>query len=391
MITKRFILLSTACLVLAALILMVGTAMATGPTPGGNLCGETIREDGSNGLILKKDVFCGLSRIWNWDISKSADQSSLTLSAGQQAVVNYTVTASALATNSYSVAGKIGFRNSSSVPITIVSIEDSLGPVDCAISLPYVLPAGNTVECSYSATINSAAAENVVTVTDSNGVAVSAVVPIDWSKAAVSETDECAVVTDTFAGTLGTVCAGQQTTFSFNYSRNVKFDVCGEYTVENTASFTTNDSGATGSSSWTVDVNVPCAGGCTLTPGYWKTHSSFGPAPYDDTWAQVGENSTFFLSGKSYYGVLWTAPSGNAYFILAHAYIAAKLNVLNGASIPSGVQLAYDTATTLFNTYTPAQIGALRGSSSLRAQFVSLANTLDNYNNGLLGPGHCSE
>ena len=105
---------------------------------------------------------------------------------------------------------------------------------------------------------------------------------------------------------------------------------------------------------------------------------------------RVGENTIFFLSGQSYYNVLWTSPNGNAYYILAHAYIAAKLNQLNGADF-TAAQSAFDTATGLFNTYTPAQIGALRGSSTLRAQFISLATILDNYNNGLIGPGHCSE
>ena len=28
---------------------------------------------------------------------------------------------------------------------------------------------------------------------------------------------------------------------------------------------------------------------CTLTQGYWKTHSSYGPAPYDVTWAILGD------------------------------------------------------------------------------------------------------
>jgi hypothetical protein len=45
----------------------------------------------------------------------------------------------------------------------------------------------------------------------------------------------------------------------------------------------------------------------------------------------------------------------------------------------------------LFGTYTPAQIAALRGNSPIRAQFTSLAGILDGYNNGLTGPGHCSE
>jgi hypothetical protein len=96
-----------------------------------------------------------------------------------------------------------------------------------------------------------------------------------------------------------------------------------------------------------IDINVPCGGGCTLTPGYWKTHSSYGPAPYDDTWAQIGEDTIFFLSGQSYYDVLWTNPEGNAYYILAHAYIAAQLNLLNGASAPAEVDVALAMADVL--------------------------------------------
>jgi hypothetical protein len=141
-------------------------------------------------------------------------------------------------------------------------------------------------------------------------------------------------------------------------------------------------------------LSIPEGVGCTLTPGYWKTHSEFGPAPYDNTWALIlpsGASSPFFLSGQTYYQVLWTEPSGNAYYILAHAYIAAQLNQLNGTSIPADVLTAFNTATTLFNTYTPAQIGVLKGSSALRQQFVSLAGILDDYNNGITGPGHCPD
>jgi hypothetical protein len=140
--------------------------------------------------------------------------------------------------------------------------------------------------------------------------------------------------------------------------------------------------------------SVPCDGdeGCTLTPGYWKTHSKYGPAPYDATWALYGEDNVFFLSGLSNYEVLWTEPKGgHGYYILAHAYIAAQLNLLNGASMPSDVQDALDNATALFGMYTPDEIGALSGDDALRKQFVRLAETLDDYNNGLIGPGHCDD
>jgi hypothetical protein len=204
------------------------------------------------------------------------------------------------------------------------------------------------------------------------------------------ETDKCINVVDSRFGSLGTVCAGDAPK-TFHYSLTVgPYAVCGQYTFKNIASFVTNDTASTGSSSWTVNVNVPCAGGCTLTQGYWKTHSRFGPAPYDDTWAQVGENTTFFYSGRSYYNVMWTSPAGNAYYILAHQYIAAKLNQLNGANF-GAAQAAFDAATALFNnpTNTPAYVGTLKGSA--RNVWTSLATTLENYNTGLIGPGHCSE
>lgn len=142
----------------------------------------------------------------------------------------------------------------------------------------------------------------------------------------------------------------------------------------------------------TMEDSVVCDEGLTLTQGYWKTHSIFGPAPYDDTWALLpnGENTPFFLSGKTYYQVLHTSPGGNAYYILAHQYIAARLNFLNGAN-PMVVQDVFDQATTLFLNYTPEDIDDLKGNDPLRQQFVSLSNTLCDYNEGLIGAGSCIE
>ncbi|MDY0109848.1 MAG: DNRLRE domain-containing protein [Candidatus Krumholzibacteria bacterium] len=131
--------------------------------------------------------------------------------------------------------------------------------------------------------------------------------------------------------------------------------------------------------------------GCTRTQGYWKTHSEFGPAPYDAVWAMLpdGASTPFFLSGQTYHQVMWTPPAGgNAYYMLAHQYIAAQLNGLAGSDF-TAAQTAFDAATELFNTRTPAQVAALRGAA--RAQVVALAQTLDDYNNGLIGPGHCDD
>lgn len=131
---------------------------------------------------------------------------------------------------------------------------------------------------------------------------------------------------------------------------------------------------------------------CTLTQGYWQTHSKYGPAPYDDTWALLEEDTPFYLSGQTYYQVIWTPPAGgNAYYILAPQYIAAGLNQLNGATVPEEVQTALTEAIALFGLYTPADIGALAANDELKQQFISLAELLDDYNNGSIGPGHCDE
>jgi hypothetical protein len=55
------------------------------------------------------------------------------------------------------------------------------------------------------------------------------------------------------------------------------------------------------------------------------------------------------------------------------------------------VLAAFGEATTLLETYTPAEIGALKGNKAPRPTFLALATILDDYNNGYLGPGHCTE
>jgi hypothetical protein len=366
---------------------------------------------------VTKDAHTSLDRDWEWTIVKTADQGELTLSPGQQFLVNYKVDLSAISTDSgWSAHGTIHVQNPHPTRAALLlGVADSVGGingvVNCGVSFPYSLAAGGDLSCSYSVDLPSAATRtNTATATRQafayapDGTATAAgttdasgTATVDFSGAGVSSFDECVDVTDSLQGALGTICAVDAPK-SLTYSRNVgpftAPDQCGDRNVDNTASFTANDTGATGDDSWTVLVHVVCSQGCTLTPGYWKTHSRRGPAPYDDTWAQLGaaqENTVFFLSGKTYYQALWQAPQGNAYYILAHAWIATTLNGLNGASMPAEVQQAWHEATTLFQTKTPAQIAAQKGSQQPRKRFLELAGLLDMYNNGLLGPGHCSE
>lgn len=125
--------------------------------------------------------------------------------------------------------------------------------------------------------------------------------------------------------------------------------------------------------------------GCSLTQGFWKN-------PKKGSWPEpFNRDDIFFLSGKTYQQVLKTSARGNAYYQASHQFIAASLNVANGASSPDEVDGALTLGGDLFSTYTPAEIGALKGNDPLRAQFLSVNDILDSYNNGEIGPGHCDD
>jgi hypothetical protein len=154
----------------------------------------------------------------------------------------------------------------------------------------------------------------------------------------------------------------------------------------------TTTTGTTGTTT-TPPPPPPPEEGCTLTPGYWKTHADPSRKQFDDTWLAVGgPDAPFFGSGQTYIEVLNADKStGNAYYILAFQWIAAQLNQLAGASITGAAAAAFADGLTLLSSHTPSEIGALSGDDPLRQQFISLAGILDDYNNGVIGPGHCPE
>ena len=254
----------------------------------------------------------------------------------------------------------------------------------------------------YIWTIEKTADQNDVTLSLGQQLQINYTVTVDANlpRGADPNIDECAEVLDTHLSVPpGTVCA-EETPKTFRYSVLIgPYRECGNDQVCDTARVVAWDTWTVSSSDWNIIVRVPCDCSCTLTPGYWKTHSKYGPAPYDDTWALVdpnGEDSDFFDTGKSWYEVLWTSPKrGNAYYILAHAYIAAALNEANGASVPAEVAAAMNDAELLLDRFdgNPDSMRELTGRRGrrARARAINLAELLDDYNNGIIGPGHCTE
>jgi hypothetical protein len=166
-------------------------------------------------------------------------------------------------------------------------------------------------------------------------------------------------------------------------------------------------------------VDVICEEGCTLTQGYWKTHNDtfHGGASKkaDPTWDDLGDvdgdlsvegelelffGGVGFTTGNTftYFDAMWTAPKGNMYWQLSRQYIAAKLNTLAGATAPAEVVTALSAAETFFSTYSPSEASALPsqdpgtpGVIDSREEIVAAAGLLADFNEGLIGPGHCTE
>ena len=162
------------------------------------------------------------------------------------------------------------------------------------------------------------------------------------------------------------------------------------------------------SASVTITVNVPCAQGCTLTQGYWKTHNaSFkGGAPLDDNWNNVtpaAELSGFFTTSSSFpvlgpntppftwFSVFSTAPKGNPYFNLSHQYMAAKLNYLNAAGQIQTVTNAIAASEAFFSHAGNTPTNWPNTGTATSSDLTTLAGILGSYNEGTTGPGHCSE
>jgi hypothetical protein len=232
-------------------------------------------------LEVSKDAETSFTREYNWHIAKLADISSISGPQGFEHTINYRVVLNLLAPvdSDFEVQGNITVHNPAPIDANVTSVSDIVSPstianVDCGVTFPYTLSAGGSLNCTYSATLpNSSSRTNTATATlqnhdyDSDGVGTASgttdftgTANVDFTGSTPSDgIDECVDVSDTLQGFLGQVCA-DQAPYTFNYeyevTDSVDTDVVGSYTIDNTADFTTNDTGTTGSDDNTVFVLV---------------------------------------------------------------------------------------------------------------------------------------
>lgn len=121
------------------------------------------------------------------------------------------------------------------------------------------------------------------------------------------------------------------------------------------------------------DEAVPEA--CTYGQGYWKNH----PSDWDVEQLTLGETN---YSQEELLAILNTPPQGDVTYILAHQLIAAQLNLENDAESIEAIAEANEwLATHPLGTNPDVEW----------EEAVMLAETLDDYNSGLLAAEACDE
>ena len=119
---------------------------------------------------------------------------------------------------------------------------------------------------------------------------------------------------------------------------------------------------------------------CTYTQGYWKNHPASWPVQ------EVTIGGVTYSKANAISQIFNVSPQGDATYVLAHQLLAAKLNVLKGAA-PAAVASAIPNADALLQAN---PLGS-NPQGSTRDDMLALSDTLDDYNNGRIGPGHCGD
>lgn len=131
-----------------------------------------------------------------------------------------------------------------------------------------------------------------------------------------------------------------------------------------------------------------CEGSCTLSQGYWKTHHKYASnGGLLFPWPQNSEDTV--LCGKTWYEWSQLRTKNLVWRKLFSQWLAARLNKLAFACMPNDTQLVFNQATQLLELCDLTL--RLRNGSPQTHLYKELAASLENYNTGVTGPGHCAQ
>jgi hypothetical protein len=412
-------------------------------------------------VAIEKTVKTSFTRTWDWTIKKQAFNNvpeeqptgtSLNLMVGDDYFLKYFVTVDPTYKDSEIKASgeiKVTLTGDPVYKTTVFGVSDVMKGTGfdsgaLSVKCPDVpsggwtaSAAGTEIKCTWSYDFKEAGFTDVTKIP--MDLKNNAKVDLTWNstdKATKSvakdvkfgdptkEIDEMVTVSDNKGGTtfvsLGTATKKQGV---FEYVNSTGPCAPPGDSRLNTAKLVTNDTQTEKMAQHTIDWACKFVDGCTLTQGYWKTHSEFGPAPWNkDVWGQVmgtgalscgspvgppsqrsdgdgagyGASVVFndgfgdYVGSVCYFDVYWSADNkkGNFWYHLAHQYIAAELNVLSGAD-PTAVSTALADAKALLEAN--AGTKTIDNKNPDRDKAVTLAGILADYNEGEIGPGHCDD
>lgn len=139
-------------------------------------------------------------------------------------------------------------------------------------------------------------------------------------------------------------------------------------------------------------------GGCTYSKGYWKNHAGFGPqadvvTPFLPIWLgdDGGAMSMAVTDAQTAVNVLQQKTYGDPSNGITKLYaqlLAAKLNIANGAGMVDIADVVSD-ADAFLAAHDWMDWGNLE--MTQKHEVLSWKDMLDDYNNGIIGPGYCGD
>lgn len=365
---------------------------------------------------------------YDWTIVKTADPTSIDICSGASGMITYTLTATRTIVSEsevYGVRGEICVSNTGAAPTQDFGIWDEIwyeaGPGD------YHLLFSGTIDVSDKPVLNPGESfcypyeiiftpipgvryKNIAYAIISNPNIPVSTGYIEFTlpeTPTTTEIDAEADVTEVEYCPGGFTCTPSdpgpwhlydsdvitftKTVFNGSAMCDTYYDLDNEVTLEEI------DTGQLRTDSATVSIyTCPCGYGCTLTIGYWKTHAGFHGNNPD----RVTEHLPIWLGDAGGTKSIQVTTAAQAVEILSmdfgHAsngitklyaqLLGAKLNISRGAD-DSAVASVIAEADAFLAMYDWQDWGSL--SKSQRQVILGWMSTLDDYNNGDIGPGHC--
>jgi hypothetical protein len=394
-------------------------------TASGGQAGTTLSAEKTAQGFREKTI------TYDWTVEKSVTPQELNLGQGESGTVNYTINATRTQASEAEVTGvrgEICVTNGGAVPTENLELVDQVefktgagqfGPLAGATQTitPAQLAPGESKCYPYEITfqpVPDAQYRNSVKVTITNhsghlGEEFGPEPKADFSlpnQPTVKEIDESATVSDSQICHQGFTCnPSSPGPWNFSGSGSVTFPVvvtnfsapCDEhFNLANTVTLTENDSSETHTSSANVAIYTKeCPKGCTLTIGYWKTHAGFTGNNADrvsqylpESLGTAGGTKTVTVvnATQAVQYLNFNGDASNGINKLYAQLLGAKLNIANGAD-GSAVNATIAAADSFLATKNAGDWSSL--TKAQKQQVISWATALDNYNNGVTGPGHC--